>query len=418
MAQDPLHLLCIEPRFPGRLGAVADWLVRRRGYRCQFYCTAADSQDYWPPSVGRGLEIVPFKVGGVARKDSVEWSRHLERGICYAYGCWEVLHMRQPRPVELVLGRSGGLGSTLFVPVFLPGVPVVQQFDYFYHPHAHDVAAEGGPETPVEYFCWRRTACAMDLLELENGVHAWATTNWQRDLYPREYHDAFFVLHDGIDTRRFGPRTRRERAIAGRAIGPEVRVVTFVARSLDRVRGFDRLVELGNRLTRARADVLLVVVGSPVAQRGLDVWSYGQDYRAALLARQPLHDPGRWWFLDTVSPPVVAEVLAASDLHVYPSREYPVSRSLLEAFAAGCTVLAWDSAPLREITAQGQVALAASPDDPDQPLRLAGAALDDPAAHRPLGEAAAELVRARYAQDVTLPRLAQHFDRLLSVRCG
>ena len=101
----------------------------------------------------------------------------------------------------------------------------------------------------------------MDLLELENGVHAWTTTNWQRDLYPREYHDAFLVLHDGIDTRRFGPRPRRERTVAGRAIGPEVRVVTFVARSLDRVRGFDRLVGLGNRLTRAMMSTLSALSG-------------------------------------------------------------------------------------------------------------------------------------------------------------
>jgi hypothetical protein len=33
MVQDPLSLLCIEPHFSGRLGAVADWLVRKRGYR-------------------------------------------------------------------------------------------------------------------------------------------------------------------------------------------------------------------------------------------------------------------------------------------------------------------------------------------------------------------------------------------------
>ena len=45
MAQDPLHLLCIEPQFPGRLGGVADWLVRRRGYRCQFYCNNTDAQE-------------------------------------------------------------------------------------------------------------------------------------------------------------------------------------------------------------------------------------------------------------------------------------------------------------------------------------------------------------------------------------
>ena len=67
MAQDPLNLLCVEPRFPGRLGAVADWLVRRRGYRCWFYCHQADPPELWPEATGRGLEVVAFPVGGVAR---------------------------------------------------------------------------------------------------------------------------------------------------------------------------------------------------------------------------------------------------------------------------------------------------------------------------------------------------------------
>ena len=56
MAQDPLHVLWVEPNFPGRLGAVADWLVRRRGYRSSFYCHTADPRAFWPPSVGKGLD--------------------------------------------------------------------------------------------------------------------------------------------------------------------------------------------------------------------------------------------------------------------------------------------------------------------------------------------------------------------------
>ena len=88
MAQDPLHLVCIEPRFPGRLGAVADWLVRRRGYRCQFYCNGAEPRESWPESAGHGLDVVRFNVGGVAREPVAAWTRHLERGLCYAYGCW------------------------------------------------------------------------------------------------------------------------------------------------------------------------------------------------------------------------------------------------------------------------------------------------------------------------------------------
>jgi hypothetical protein len=116
MAQDPLHLLCVEPRFPGRLGAVADWLVRKRGYRCRFYCHAAEPRECWPEAAGKGIDVVLCNLGGVAREAAVPWTRFLERGLCYAYACWEVLEARRPRPVDLVLGSSAGLGSTLFVP--------------------------------------------------------------------------------------------------------------------------------------------------------------------------------------------------------------------------------------------------------------------------------------------------------------
>src|SRR5438874_4160543 len=158
MAQTPLHLLCIEPQFPGRLGAVADWLVRRRGYRCQFYCNGAASQQHWPESVGRGLEVIQFNVGGVARERVAPWPRQLERGLCYAYGCWEVLDARRPRPVDIVLGRSVGLGSTLYAPVTLPAAPVVNLFDYYLHAHRYDLAEEVGPEMPAAYFHWRRAS--------------------------------------------------------------------------------------------------------------------------------------------------------------------------------------------------------------------------------------------------------------------
>ena len=103
MAQDPLNVLWVEPSFPGRLGAVADWLVRRRGYRSSFYCHTLDSRASWPASAGQGLDVQVFGVGGVARESAVTWSRALERSLCYAYGCWEVLEQRRPRSIDVIL---------------------------------------------------------------------------------------------------------------------------------------------------------------------------------------------------------------------------------------------------------------------------------------------------------------------------
>jgi glycosyltransferase involved in cell wall biosynthesis len=415
MVQDPLHVLWVEPQFPGRLGAVADWLVRRRGYRCWFYCQRTDAREHWPGSVGNGLDVQVFGVGGVARDPSVTWTRALERSLCYAYGCWEVLDARRPRPIDLIVGRSAGLGSTLFASVAAPAPPVVNLFDYYVHARANDLAGEpGAPATPA-YLHWRRSANAIELLDLEACDQAWTSTEWQRHLFPREYQADFWVQHDGVDVPSTGG-ARPGRNLAGRAIPEGMKVVSFVARSLDRLRGFDRFWNTAQALLRARPDVLCVCVGDPTVQRGLDVEFHGRDYLAHLNTISPPVDPERIWSIGRATRPAVSEVLAVSDLHLAPSRPYPVSRSLLEAMGAGRVVLATDTAPHREVLTHGQTGLLADPGDPEALVSRALAVLDDPSGHQPLGQAAAALVRERYARDVCLPRIAERFSRLAAGR--
>ncbi len=419
MAQDPLHLLCIEPRFPGRLGAVADWLVRRRGYRCRFYCNGIGPREHWPESVGQGLEVVRFEVGGIAREGSVNWRRMLERGLCYSYRCWEVMEARRQGPVDVILGRSDGLGSSLFATTALPRTPVVQFFDYYHHPRRYDLADEAGPEVPAAYYHWRRAANSVDLVDLENGVVAWTATGWQRDLYPDVYRDDFVVLHDGVDARRLGSFGERPRTIAGRAVPVGAKVVGFVSSGLDRLRGFDRFLKLANRLQRERLDVIAVAVGEPVVGRTLDVVHFGRDYRAEAMASDPPHDPERFWCLGFVSPGVVADLLARCDLLVAPSRSYPAARSLVEAMASGCPILASNDAPVREMIRSGVDGLLAEPDDPEAWVRLARQVLSDPEGHRAtLGASAAEVARGRFDRDVTLPRLASLLNDAAGVGAG
>jgi glycosyltransferase involved in cell wall biosynthesis len=421
MTQDPLHVLWVEPTFPGRLGATADWLVRRRGYRASFYCHTLEPRSSWPASVGNGLDVQTFGVGGVARESAVAWSRALERSLCYAFGCWEVLEQRRPRSIDLIVGRSAGLGSSLFAPVYWPAAPVVSFLDYYYQAHRHDLADETGAETPHAYFHWRRSMAGIDLLDLEQAALGWTPTNWQRQLFPSEYRDALLVLHDGVDALRFArsswhKRAQGPRSIAGRVIPETTRVVSFVARSLDRLRGFDRFLLVANALLRADRDVLCVVAGDPIVRRGLDVEFHNRDYPAHLLAAQPPADPERLWLVGATTPSVVAEILGASDLHIAPSRSYPVARSLLEAMATGCVVLAAETEPHREVITTEQNGLLLDGRDAEGFVRTALAVLADPARYRPLGDAAAALVQERYCHDVCLPRLAEQFTSLVGAR--
>ena len=183
----------------------------------------ARSARSWPASVGKGLEVQVFGVGGVARESAVTWSRALERSLCYAYGCWEVLEKQRPRPIDLIVGRSTAWARPCSRRSTGPAAPVVNFLDYYYHAHRHDLADEAGPETPPAYFHWRRSMAAIDLLDLEQASLGWTPTHWQRELFPAEYRDEFLVLHDGVDTRRSPvrpgmPQARGPRSIAGRVI--------------------------------------------------------------------------------------------------------------------------------------------------------------------------------------------------------
>src|SRR5262249_12707475 len=132
------------------------------------------------------------------------------------------------------------------------------------------------------------------------------------------------------------------------------RVLSFVARSLDRLRGFDRFLAAADVVLRARPDVLAVVVGDPVVRRGLDVTFHNQDYPAHMMAQRPPADPGRIWFLGPSTPSPVADVLAAGGLPLAPGRAFPVARSLLGAMSAGWVVLAPDTEPPRQVIAPGR----------------------------------------------------------------
>ncbi len=415
MPQDPLSILVIEPKFPGRLGAVADWLVTHRGYRASFYCHNVASPEFWPGAVGKGLEVVAYNVGGVAKESSVPWPKVLERGLCHSYGCWEVLENRRPRPIDAIIGHSDGLGSTLFAQVAYPRVPILQLFDGFLQPHRHDLSDDSPGDTPSAFYHWRRASNAMDLLDLENGVRPWIPTAWQRDLYPAEYRDDFLVLHDGVDTRTFRPENRTaggDRVVLGRKIPAGTKLVTYVAQTLESVRGFDRFFRLANALIARRDDVLCLAIGDPVVTRSLDIAHYGGSFLQHLLDRTSGVNADRFWCTGAVPPQGVAQVLAASDLQVYPSRVHAASRSLTEAMASGCTILAGDQAPNREFLEHDASAILVPPGEDDAWLAQAGRMLDEPGAFAHLGRNASAVAKQKFSREVNLPRLAEHLQTL------
>ena len=126
----------------------------------------------------------------------------------------------------------------------------------------------------------------------------------------------------------------------------------------------------------------------------------GKTFRGWVLARGD-YDLRRFLFTGLLPE---AELARLTDLHVYPTVPFVLSWLLFDALACGAPVLASDTAPVRELIADGVTGLPRPFFDVDGFADAMNRVLDDPPAVRPLRAAGAELVRERYGLEACLPR--------------
>jgi glycosyltransferase involved in cell wall biosynthesis len=248
-------------------------------------------------------------------------------------------------------------------------------------------------------------------MTLHHCSSGYAPTQYQRETFPERWRHKIEVHFDGIDTELYRPR-KLPRVVAGESVPTETRIVTFVARGLESMRGFDLFIRLAQRIAAIRPDVLFVVVGQEESYYSWDKLHTGQDsFKQWVLSREPI-DERRFVFLPHVEPAQLAELLCISDLHVYLTVPFVLSWSFFNAMSCGCVVLASDVAPVREVIAPGLNGLVEPLYDTERQLETALHVLDDLASFRPLGEAARRLMEERYSTDAAIPQLKDYFERI------
>ncbi len=220
---------------------------------------------------------------------------------------------RDLRP-DLIVGHSG-FRTTAFLHE-LYDCPIVNYFEYYYHARGSDM--DFRPDFPPSEmdFLRVRTRNAMILLDLEASAAGYTPTLWQHGLLPSVWQPKVAVIPDGLDTTLWSRRAV-PRSLGDEALSEDVRVITYVARGLEAMRGFDIFVRVANRIAVEMPDVLFVVVGS-------DRICYGNDLHHILTKTFREHvvqaerpDLRRFRFLGTLPGPELAALLSLSDLHIY-----------------------------------------------------------------------------------------------------
>jgi glycosyltransferase involved in cell wall biosynthesis len=223
-------------------------------------------------------------------------------------------------------------------------------------------------------------------------------------------------VFDGIDTRKWHPMAGAPRQVGGTAVPDGTRIVTYVARGMESMRGFDIFMQAARLLAQRRTDVLFVVVGEDRVCYGGDQKITGQQsFKQWVLSRHD-YDLSRFVFMGTVPPETLAQVLAISDLHIYLTVPFVLSWSLMNALACGATVLASDTPPVREVIEHGENGLLVDFFDVEGFAATAGDVLECPGKYSHLGRNGVELIERRYSLDVCLRQALDLYGEVMATR--
>jgi glycosyltransferase involved in cell wall biosynthesis len=402
-----MHVVFIHQNFPAQFGHVAEYLVKNHGYRCTFVSER-------PAGVAGGVERIQYQNRGGATAQTHYCSRTFENAVWHSHAIYEALRARPDIRPDLIVAHAGFSNAVFLRELY--DCPIVNYFEYFYHTKNSDMDFRPDfPSSEINRLRARARNAGL-LLDLENCDAGYSPTHWQHSRLPAFFRDKVRVIFDGIDTQLWRPRPGTPRRVGNEIVPDGVRIVTYVARGMESMRGFDIFMKTARQLSLERPDVVFTVVGEDrVCYGGDHEFTGGKTFKEWVLS-QDVYDLSRFRFLGLMPPGQLAELLAVTDLHIYLTVPFVLSWSMMNALACGATVLASDTASVREMIRHGKNGLLVDFFDVEGFARLASEVLDHPRDFQPLGQAGVEMIRDGYSLEVCLPQMLRLYEDTLTSR--
>lgn len=418
-----MHVLYVHQNFPAQFGHIARHLVQKMNWRCTFVSEVQGGTT-------DGIERIQYKLAGGATKHNHFCTRTFENCIWHCHGVYDALAHRPELKPDLIVGHSG-FGSTLFLRELYPDVPVVNFFEYYYRSHDPDsdmdFRKDLGWAVPEIKYLRSRSRNAMILLDLQNCQIGYTPTQFQKSRFPNEYDGKVRTIFDGVDrgiyhgydeTLRPPVASRGTRTIAGVQIPADTRVVTYVSRGFESMRGFDIFMKAAKLICDRMPNVVFLVVGTDrIAYGGDDAYTGGKSFKQWVLD-QDSYDLDRIKFVGRLPMDELGRTLASSDLHIYLTVPFVLSWSMMDAMSCGAVVLASDTSPVKEMIRDGENGLLANFFSPEAFADKACEVLADPDAFRHLGRSAEQMIVEKYSLDAVLPQMLQLYEDAINTKVG
>ncbi|MDJ0897165.1 MAG: glycosyltransferase family 4 protein [Xenococcus sp. MO_188.B8] len=396
-----MRILFLHPNFPAQFRHLAATLGKNKKNQVVFGTNRREGQI-------AGVTKILYEKSRTARVETHHYVRPLENAVLEGQAVYRLAQtLRDQRfTPDIVYGHSGW-GPTLFVKDIFPKAKLLCYFEWFYHAHGSDADFDPSDPLNADDEARIRIKNAPILIDLCNCDRGLSPTNWQRQQFPKEFHSKIKVHHDGIDINYFQPIPEAKLVLPriNLDLSEVDELVTYVARGMEPYRGFPQLIETISILQKKRPQCHFVIVGKNRVAYGKSLPD-GQNYKDVMLEKFPL-DMNRVHFTDLLPYSEYLQVLQASSVHIYLTRPFVLSWSMLEALCTGCLIVGSDTPPVKEVIEDGVNGLLVDFFKPEQIAARVIEALDSPDKMAKIRQRARETIVDKYDLAKLLP---QHLD--------
>lgn len=301
-------------------------------------------------------DLIIYYLSGLADKEVVEKIKHPER--------FKLFHMKEMPIQSELFGRymmalylqvqkkifdeyskspdliimHVGSGLEIYVKDVFHNVPIIGLVEWFFPSSGDNI------DTLIDYSAKNK--------QLMNSIDICAVcvcaTKFQRNSFPEKVRSKILVSHEGIDLDFFSPKKRRKR---GGVRSQKLKVITYVSRGLEPIRGFLEFIQAIKKLFEYRNDFIVNIVGNDYVYYETNSENISYMKKAREILGSFSHKVN---FLGKCSKNKVRDIFRESDLHVYFNRDYVVSWSLVEAMATGCLMLTSNDKGSMEFVVDGK----------------------------------------------------------------
>ncbi|RYY02193.1 MAG: glycosyltransferase [Gammaproteobacteria bacterium] len=354
-----MKILFIHPSFPAQFQYFASLLSFTDGYE-------VSSISHKPPiGLGRVLEHhcpegrpVP-NINVYRREKNVqERSTNIEEHM-------RKLKIERYEP-DVVIAHPRW-GHSICVKDVWPSCKLALYLEYYFTGIHHPDEMTGDPQFRQQ----RADGFKNTILDLSMSAMdaALSPTRFQKGTFPERFRDRIDVIHDGINTKVFSPFVDINLKIGSRILSKKNKVLTFVSRSLEPIRGFPAFMRALPEILQSDPDVVVLIIGSfqtCYGQKPVGAETWQQKLTAELDEKV---DFTRVEFLENVSKEITLKVLQLSTVHVHLSYPFTLSWSILEAMSVGCAIVASRGYPVEEVIDDGVEGLLVDINDIDELAR-------------------------------------------------